>query len=167
LTVTNVTSTVKSISGGVNVLLGLDPLLTGDLLAALDAMGHSDAVCLADAHFPAARLTRSGEGRLLEYPGSTTPGLLRAVCSVLPLDDGPAVDVMSSAHGEVLPVQRELADAAGVGLDDVRFVDRHAFYDLAVASYLIVRTGETRTYGNVVVRKGVVPVPEREGGRVR
>lgn len=148
------------------MLLGLDPLLTGDLLAALDAMGHSDAVCLADAHFPAVRLAGSG-GRSLDFPGVTTPDLLRAVCSVLPLDDGPAVDVMTSADGEVLPVQRELADAAGVGLDSVRFVERHAFYDVAGASYLIVRTGETRTYGNVIVRKGVVPVPEREGGMTR
>jgi L-fucose mutarotase len=135
------------------VLLGIDPLLTGELLAALDAMGHSDAVCLADAHFPADRLA----DRLLDFPGITTPGLLRAVCTVLPLDDAPAVDLMRSADGEVLPVQQELAAAAGVGADAVRFVERHAFYDLAASAYLIVRTGETRTYGNVLVRKGVVP----------
>lgn len=143
------------------MLLGLDPLLTGDLLAALDAMGHSDGVCLADAHFPADRLA----DRLLEFPGITTPDLLRAVCSVLPLDDSPAVDLMASADGEVLPVQRELVAAAGVGADAVRFVDRHAFYDVAAASYLIVRTGETRTYGNVIVRKGVVPSPAQGGAR--
>jgi L-fucose mutarotase len=135
------------------VLLGIDPLLTGELLAALDAMGHSDAVCLADAHFPADRLA----DRLLDFPGITTPGLLRAVCTVLPLDDAPAVDLMRSADGEVLPVQQELAAAAGVGADAVRSVERHAFYDLAASAYLIVRTGETRTYGNVLVRKGVVP----------
>ncbi|WP_425956703.1 RbsD/FucU family protein [Xylanimonas sp. McL0601] len=137
------------------MLLGLDPLLTGDLLAALDAMGHSDALCLADAHFPADRLAN----RLLDFPGITTPGLLRAVCTVLPLDDAPAVDLMQSADGEVLPVQHELAAAAGVGLDGVRLVERHDFYDLAGSAYLIVRTGETRTYGNVIVRKGVVPAP--------
>ncbi|MDH2412750.1 RbsD/FucU domain-containing protein [Nocardioides sp. CER19] len=145
------------------MLLGLDPLLTGDLLAALDAMGHSDAVCLADAHFPADRLA----DRLLDFPGITTPDLLRAVCSVLPLDDRPAVDLMASADGEVLPVQRELADAAGVGLDGVRFVDRHAFYDVAGSAYLVVRTGEIRTYGNVIVRKGVVPAPDGQRGTAR
>jgi L-fucose mutarotase len=137
------------------VLLGIDPLLTGGLLAHLDAMGHSDAVCLADAHFPAERLAT----RLLDLPGITTPDLLRAVCSVLPLDDDPAVDLMTSAEGAVLPVQEQLAAAAGVRLDAVRFVDRHTFYDVAAASFLVVRTGETRTYGNVIVRKGVVPAP--------
>ncbi len=140
------------------MLLGLDPLLTGDLLAALDAMGHSDAVVLADAHFPADRLA----DRLLVLPGSTTPDLLAAVCSVLPLDDAPAVDLMASADGEVLPVQRELLGAAGVAVEESRFIDRHDFYDAAASAYLIVRTGETRTYGNVLVRKGVVP---SEGNR--
>jgi L-fucose mutarotase len=38
----------------------------------------------------------------------------------------------------------------------VRFVDRHDFYDVAADAFLIVRTGETRTYGNAILRKGVV-----------
>lgn len=139
------------------MLLGIDPLLTGGLLAGLDAMGHSDAVVLADAHFPAQRLGR----RVIELPGVTTPALLRAVCSVLPLDEAPALDLMATPDGETLPVQKELAAAAGVGPDEVRFVDRFAFYDLAADAQLVVRTGETRTYGNALVRKGVVPTEER------
>lgn len=138
------------------MLLGIDPLLTGRLLAALDAMGHSDAVVLADAHFPAERLAK----RLVELPGVTTPALLRAICSVLPLDDAPALDLMATADGEVLAVQRELAAAAGLDQAGVRYVDRHAFYDIAADAFLVVRTGESRTYGNALVRKGVVPVPE-------
>jgi L-fucose mutarotase len=136
------------------VLLGVHPLLTGELLAALDAMGHSDAVCLADAHFPASRIG----ARVLDVPGIGTPELLGAVRTVLPLDDAPAVDLMTSADGAVLEVQEQLIAAAGVTRDEVRFVDRHAFYTVAASAYLIVRTGETRTYGNAVLRKGVVPV---------
>ena len=64
------------------MLRSIYPLLNGELLAHLDAVGHADAVVLADAHFPTSNVT-------------------------------------------------------------------------AVA-YLIVRTGETRTYGNVILRKGVV-----------
>src|SRR5262245_50157827 len=115
-------------------------------------MGHSDAVVLADAHFPADKLAE----RLLVFPGVTTPALLAAVRTVIPLDDAPSVDLMTSADGTRLPVQEELIAAAGAGEEDVRFVDRHAFYDVAEEAYLIVRTGETRTYGNVVLRKGVV-----------
>jgi L-fucose mutarotase len=35
-------------------------------------------------------------------------------------------------------------------------LSRQAFYDEAATAYLIVRTGETRTYGNALLRKGVV-----------
>jgi L-fucose mutarotase len=134
------------------VLNAIHPILTGDLLAHLDAMGHSDALVLADAHFPAARLA----DRLLVFPGVSTPDVLAAVRTVVPLDDPPAVDLMASADGARLQVQDELIAAAEATERDVRFLDRQAFYDVAAEAYLIVRTGETRTYGNVILRKGVV-----------
>lgn len=134
------------------MLNGIDPILTGELLLHLDAMGHSDAVVVADAHFPAARLAH----RLVDLPGLRTPEVLAAIRSVLPPDDAPALDLMRSAGGEVLPVQRELAAAARVEDDGVQFVERHDFYDVAAGAFLIVRTGETRVYGNAIFRKGVV-----------
>ena len=134
------------------MLTGIHPILTGELLAHLDAMGHSDAVVLADAHFPADRLAQ----RLLVFPGLSTPDVLGAVRTVIPLDDPPALDLMESADATRLPVQDELIEAAGAGHGDVRFVARHDFYDVAADAYLIVRTGETRTYGNAILRKGVV-----------
>jgi L-fucose mutarotase len=132
------------------VLTGIHPLLTGPLLAHLDAMGHSDAVVLADAHFPAERLA----SRLLLFPGIATPDLLTAVRTVVPLDDAPAVDLMATPDGSRLPVQDALAAAAGT--DEIRFLDRQEFYDVAATAFLVVRTGETRVYGNVILRKGVV-----------
>jgi L-fucose mutarotase len=139
------------------VLTSIHPLLTGSLLAHLDAMGHSDAVVLADAHFPADRLAR----RVLTFPGLSTPDVLAAVRTVIPLDDAPAIDLMRSADGERLPVQDALVAAGGATEQDVRYLERHEFYDAAAEAYLIVRTGETRTYGNVILRKGVVS-PEAE-----
>jgi L-fucose mutarotase len=147
----------KSISG-VAVLSGIHPILTGDLLAHLDAMGHSDAVVVADAHFPSARLA----SRLLTFPGLTTPEVLAAIRSVVPLDDAPSLDLMTSADGVRLAVQSELVTAAGAEQRDVRFLPRHDFYDLAASAYVIIRTGETRIYGNAILRKGVVAV---EAGR--
>ena len=134
------------------MLSGIHPLLTGPLLAHLDAMGHSDAVVLADAHFPAHRLGT----RVLDLPGVATPDLMAAIRTVVPLDDAPAVDLMATPDGDRLwlPVQKELIAAAGTS--DVRFIDRFAFYDAAAPAYLIVRTGETRVYGNAILRKGVV-----------
>ncbi|TFD70832.1 RbsD/FucU family protein [Cryobacterium gelidum] len=136
------------------MLNGINPLLTGELLNHLDAMGHSDSVLIVDAHFPAARLAN----RLVELPGTTSPEVLAAIRSVLPLDDSPAVDLMTSADGSVLPVQTELLRAARVESDAARFVDRFDFYRDAVDAYVIVRTGETRTYGCAIVRKGLVGI---------
>ena len=134
------------------MLMSIHPLLTGSLLAHLDAMGHSDAVVIADAHFPAARLA----DRVLTFPGLPTPDLLGAVRTVVPLDDAPGLDLMRSADGTRLAVQDELIAAGASSERDVRFLGRHEFYAEAASAYLIVRTGETRTYGNVILRKGVV-----------
>ncbi|WP_431031296.1 RbsD/FucU family protein [Plantibacter sp. RU18] len=134
------------------MLTGIDPMLSGELLLHLDAMGHSDAVVIADAHFPAARLS----SRLVVLPTLSTPEVLRAVRTVIPLDDEPVLDLMTSADGTVLDVQHELIAAAGTRLDAVRFVDRFAYYDEAATAFLVIRTGETRKYGNVTLRKGLV-----------
>lgn len=137
------------------MLEGINPLLTGELLLHLDRMGHSDAVVVADAHFPAWAL---GE-RVVDLPGTTTPEAVAAIRSVLPLDDAPGMDLMESADGEVLDVQRELMTAAGTTLQTTGFVERFAYYDVAKGAYLMVRTGETRKYGNALLRKGVVGHP--------
>ncbi|OIJ32298.1 RbsD/FucU family protein [Microbacterium sp. LCT-H2] len=137
------------------MLEGIHPLLTGELLLHLDRMGHSDAVVVADAHFPAWGLG----ARVVDLPGTTTPAVVAAIRSVLPLDDAPGLDLMTSADGEVLDVQRELMAAAGTELDTTRFVERFAYYEVAKEAYLMVRTGETRKYGNALLRKGVVGHP--------
>ncbi|GAB6857381.1 RbsD/FucU family protein [Microbacterium xylanilyticum] len=137
------------------MLEGIHPLLTGELLLHLDRMGHSDAVVVADAHFPAWALG----ARVVDLPGTSTPDLVAAIRTVLPLDDAPGMDVMASADGEVLDVQRELMAAAGTDVQSTRFVERFAYYDVARSAYLMVRTGETRKYGNALLRKGVVGHP--------
>jgi len=137
------------------MLEGINPLLTGELLLHLDRMGHSDAVVIADAHFPAWAL---GE-RVVDLPGTTTPEVLAAIRSVIPLDDAPGLDLMESADAAILDVQRELMDAAGTTAATTRFVERFAYYDEAKPAYLMVRTGETRKYGNALLRKGVVGHP--------
>ena len=137
------------------MLEGIHPLLTGELLLHLDRMGHSDSVVVADAHFPAWGL---GD-RVVDLPGTTTPDVVAAIRTVLPLDDAPALDLMESADAEVLDVQRELMAAAGTAEATTRFVERFAYYDVAKDAYLIVRTGETRKYGNALLRKGVVGHP--------
>ncbi len=137
------------------MLLNLDPLLTGRVLLALDEMGHGDAVVIADAHFTASKLARK---HLIDLPGIGSPRVLQAIRSVMvPDSHGPALDLMESPDG-LLPVQEELIAAADLQGTELRMVERFAFYDLAAQAELIIRTGETRVYGNALFRKGVTPV---------
>lgn len=144
------------------MLLGIDPVLTGDLLAALDRLGHGESMLIADANYPAHR----GAGTVIELPGLSSPRVLRAVVSVLPIDtyEGPAVGLMAPEPGAGEPVQSELRAASGVSEERINSLERFAFYDAAAGLPLVVRTGEGRSYGNVLLRVGVVPAPAEEAG---
>lgn len=136
------------------MLLNVDPVLNGRMLLALDEMGHGDAVVIADAHFTASKLAKK---HLIDLPGLSSPRVLTAIRSVLVPDTYPALDLMECPDG-VLPVQNELMAAAGLSEEETRMIERFAFYDLAAQAELIIRTGETRIYGNALFRKGVTPV---------
>lgn len=62
------------------MLQGTHPLLSGELLWHPHAMGHSDSVAVADAHFPAAALAR----RTVVLPGTTCVEVLAAIRTVVP-----------------------------------------------------------------------------------
>ena len=131
------------------MLLGIDSLLNGEILLHLDRMGHSDLVVIADAHFPAHRLGRN----VIDVVG-TSPRVVKAVRSVMNLDDVDPVTLMFSST-TLLDVQTELLDAAGVGEQCFVAANRTEFYETAAVANLILRTTETRTYANAILRKGV------------
>jgi L-fucose mutarotase len=146
------------------MLKNIDPLLTPELLYVLAAMGHGDDLVVADANFPADSVARrTAYGRVVRLAGVDTPGAVRAILSIYPLDE--AVDepvrrmLVDGSPGEVPPVQREVQAA----VDDAEGrprpmggVERFAFYDEARAAYAVVATGEPRFWGCILLKKGVV-----------
>lgn len=141
------------------MLKGIPPLLTADLLHALASMGHGDEIAIVDANFPAATLGR----RLVALPGVGSHEALAAVLEVLPLDtsDPPPVltmEVIGDAEAIPEPVTDFAAVLADAGHADVEMghLERQAFYARAREAYAIVRTGELRPYGNVLLVKGTV-----------
>lgn len=136
------------------MLSGIHPILTGDLLGALDRLGHGEELVIADANFPAY-----GAGApVIECPGLAAPAIVGALRTVFPLDtyEAESVLLMAAEGGERLPVQHELVAAAAAPADRVAELERFAFYERAAAARLVVRSGEGRPYGNLIVRKGVV-----------
>ena len=142
------------------MLKGLDPLLGADLLQVLRAMGHGDDLVIADANFPATTMGR----RLVRLDGVAAPRALEAVLSVMPLDDfvepSPAAGSRWSASPDAEPeVCREfqaIIDRAEGGRFKLARIERFAFYARAREAFAVVQTGETRLYGCVLLKKGVV-----------
>lgn len=142
------------------MLKGIDPLLTPDLLHALGSAGHGDVVAIVDANFPAARVAR----RLIALDGIDAPHALDAILSVLPVDNfepNPIVvmQVVGDAATVPPPVRDFTAILARHGLPGPVSLTRQAFYAAACDAFVVVRTGERRFYGNILLTKGVVPPP--------
>ncbi len=141
------------------MLKGIHPLLHADLLHALAAMGHGDEIAVVDANFPAASVGR----RLLHASGASASQALYAVLTVFPLDTfvTPAaftMEVVGDSAALPEPVREFAAVFTRHGLADAEIghLERNAFYERARASFAVVRTGELRPYGNILLVKGVV-----------
>ena len=143
------------------VLKGIDPLLGPELLAILRAMGHGDEIVIADANFPAT----ANAHRLVRADGITATAMVRAVVSVLPLDDFvPAAAFRMAVTGapeETPPVINDFAAAlAAQGYRrPIEAIERFAFYERAKTAYAILATGEVRLWGNLILKKGVIRPP--------
>ena len=141
------------------MLKGLDPILSPELLQTLRAMGHGDEIALVDANFPATAMAQ----RLVRLDGLSVTAVLGAVLSVMPLDDfvdeaAWRMEVVGDPAAEqpvFAEIRAEIARHEGPRFG-LAALERFAFYERAQAAYAIVATGETRLYGNVILKKGVV-----------
>lgn len=141
------------------MLIGLHPLLTPDLLHALASMGHGDTIAIVDANFPATSCAQ----RLIALDGADAPQALTAILNVMPLDhmvEHPAR--VMAVVGKPSQIPPAVADFARVMTKSLgrkhapHALERHAFYAEARAAFAIVRSGERRFYGNILLTKGVV-----------
>lgn len=141
------------------MLKGIDPLLNPDLLHLLRAMGHGDEVAIVDANFPAATMGK----RVIRMDGVSAMRTLEAVLSVMPLDDFVdeacvRMEVVDDpdAVPEICAAFQTIIDRAEDGRFRLGKLERFAFYARAREAFALVQTGETRLYGNVLLKKGVI-----------
>ena len=135
------------------MLKGISPLISPELLKTLAEMGHGDEIVLSDAHFPA----HSVNARVLRADGLPADRLLAAIRPLFELDAyATPVVMMAPVAGDALDpsveaAYRQALDYAGT----IEQMERYAFYDRARKAFAVVVTGETRKYGNVILKKGV------------
>jgi L-fucose mutarotase len=144
------------------MLIGIDPLLTPELLMHLCAMGHGEWVAVVDANFTADLLA---QGRpVVRLPGHSLERVSQAVLSVFPLASDVAqpaayMQVCHSPAGHRTAAQEavlRLVQARVPRPDPVEAIERFAFYDRIKAASLIVQSGEVTAYGNALFCKGVI-----------
>ena len=141
------------------MLKGIAPCLTPDLLKVMAEMGHGDELLLADAHFPGHTFC----GRVLRADGLTITTLLDGILPLFELDSyADPLIMMEVVPGDTPDPQVE-ADYLAVarrhapGVKPPVRVERFAFYERAKSAFACVMTGETRKYGNLILKKGVTP----------
>lgn len=142
------------------MLKGIASCITPELLTVLHRMGHGDEIILADAHFPGHALGP----QVLRADGLAVTTLLDGILPLFELDSyAPPLVMMQVVEGDTLDpavesdymrVIRKHAPNAPAP----QRVDRYAFYERARKAFAIVITGETRKYGNLLLKKGVTPI---------
>jgi L-fucose mutarotase len=143
------------------MLIGIAPVISPELLDALFRMGHGDELVLADAFFPGD----SCNNRVIRADGIRVPALLEGILSLINLDSmvPHPVIMMAAAAGDSLDPQvessyRAVIDRRWPGTPATELIERFAFYERTKKAYAVVMTGETVKYGNIILKKGVIPV---------
>ena len=142
------------------MLKGISPLISPELLATMHMMGHGDRLVLADAHFPGHAINDN----IIRADGLGAAALLDAILPLFELDrhvDNPLI-MMAPVEGDALDpaVQASYQEAIDRHVPwnpPIARIDRFAFYEMAKGAFAVVQTGETATYGNIALSKGVTP----------
>ena len=144
------------------MLKNIPPVLSPELLKALCEMGHGDELVIADGNFPSHTVGKNAV--VVRADGHGVPELLDAVLQVIPLDTyvEKPVALMEVMPGDPCPTPpiwqtyRELLQKHEPEHCAVEMTERFSFYERAKNAYLIIATGETAIYANVLLKKGVV-----------
>ena len=144
------------------MLLNIPAVISPAMLKALSEMGHGDTLVLADGNFPSESVGKNAI--VLRCDGFAIPELLDAILQLVPLDryvEKP-VSFMEVMPGDPVetPVWEVYQDILTKHCPErpnlVGHVERFAFYEKAAAAYLIIATGETALYGNIILQKGTI-----------
>jgi L-fucose mutarotase len=141
------------------MLKGIHPAIGPELLKVLAEMGHGDEIILADAHFPG----HSFNDQVLRIDGVKITTLLDGILPLFELDsyDDPLI-MMQAVEGDSLDPYVESSYRAEIekhapNAPEVIRIGRFEFYDRAEKAAVVVMTGETAKYGNIILKKGVTP----------
>lgn len=128
------------------------PLLNAALSGLIASMGHTDALCIADAGLPIPR----GPGAPERIDLALTPGMpsfldvLSAALEELVVESVVLAEEIREKNPDVLNgIKKQLGEVP------MEFVSHEEFKSLSGTGKGIVRTGECTPYANVILYSGV------------
>jgi Fucose dissimilation pathway protein FucU len=143
------------------MLKGIPPILSPELLKVLCEMGHTDELTIGDGNFPGHTYGK----KVIRLDGHGVPEILDAILQVFPLDtyvDKP-VTLMGVVKGDtaktpIWDTYKEIvAKYDKRGADCFEEIDKWDFYEKTKEkSTVVIMTGETAIYANIILKKGVV-----------
>lgn len=138
------------------MLKGISPVISPELLKVMAEMGHGDEIVVSDAHFPAHAFNDT----VIRADGIKADELLKGMIPLFELDAyATPVVMMEAVPGDALDPAVEAAYRAALGYSGkIELMERYAFYERAKKAFAVVISGETRKYGNIILKKGVTPV---------
>ncbi len=149
------------------MLIGVSPAIGPELIKILHEMGHGDELVLSDAFYPAHSL----HPRVIRADAVGVPELLDGILALINLDayvSDPLV-MMAAVEGDTLDPEveksyRKAIEGRWPDAPAIARIGRFDFYERSKTAYAVVVTGTTAKYGNIIVKKGVVPVSPRYRG---
>ena len=140
------------------MLRNIPQILSPELVAALMKMGHGEEIVVADANFPADVYNDN----VIRADGHGIPEFLEAILEVMPLDNynnwqyALMNTIGDDPTPEIWPRYREIIEKAEPEHHTEEHFDRFDFYEQARKASLVLVTGETAVYGNIILKKGLV-----------
>ena len=143
------------------MLIGVPRIIPPELLSILCQMGHGDEITFGDANFPGHSCCKT----VVHMDGASIPEILEAVLRLIPLDtySEHPVSLMRVAAGDttktpVWDTYKEIVSRYDPrGADCFEEIERFDFYDkVRRGSFAVVMSGETATYANIILKKGVI-----------
>ena len=143
------------------MLKGISKYLSPELLFHLYKMGHGDELVIADAFYPGDTMNPL----VIRADGIGVVDLLNGILPLFTLDSyvSNPVQMMAVPSNDtpdpaVEKSYRDVIDKYYPDTLPIGKLERFEFYDRSKTAYAILMTGETTKYGNIIIKKGVIPV---------
>ena len=134
------------------MLKGISPVIGPELLKVLAEMGHSDELVLGDSNFPGATMSR----RLLRADGLSVSTLLEGIAPLFPFETYADPLIMMQVHAHPILHHDCLVNFGDPSVPPPIRIEKFAFYERSRNAYAVLMTGETRLYGCLIIKKGVI-----------